>query len=397
MFLRIVAPFAFAYFLSYLFRVVNAVAGPGIVADIGVDAGALGLLTSVYFLTFAAVQLPLGVALDRYGPRLVEAILLLVAACGAVVFAMAGGLPGLVIGRGLIGVGVAAGLMAAFKAYSMAVPTGRLPFVNGIHLAAGGLGALAAGAPAEFTIGLVGWRGLFVALAVLSLAAAALIGALGPRQNRAPTGESLGGQIRSVGATLADPIFLRVAAFCVPSQATALAVQGLWAGPWLRDVQGLDPGTAALVLSLMAVAVIAGFIAFGTLATRAAARGIATLHVGVAGMAAFMVSQAALIALPANWGAAIWCVYAFFATAGILLYPALTAFYPRERGGRVNTALNFLVFTSSFAIQWLVGVAIDALAPSLGLKGAFDAAFIVLLTLQAAGLTLLLARMPTKR
>jgi hypothetical protein len=145
----------------------------------------------------------------------------------------------------------------------------------------------------------------------------------------------------------------------------------------------------------MAVAMIAGFIVIGWFAARAAVRGIPTLHVAIAGMSAFMAAQAALILLPASSGTIVWCVYAFFATSGILLFPALAAFYPRELAGRVNTALNFLVFTSSFAIQWLVGVAVEAYAPALGADGAFDAAFGVLLALQVVGLTVLLVRMPT--
>jgi MFS family permease len=387
---RIVAAFAFGYFLSYIFRVVNAVAGPGIVDELGIDAGQLGLLTSVYFLTFAAAQLPLGIALDRYGPRRVEATLLLVAACGAVVFALAGGLPGLILGRGLIGLGVSAGLMAAFKAYSMTVEHDRLPVVNGIHLAAGGLGALTGGAPAELAIDLLGWRGLFILLAFLSLAGAALIAMFGPRWRGTSAQETLAGQSRAVGAILMDRRFLLVAAFCVPSQATALAVQGLWAGPWLRDVQGLHPGAAAGVLSLMALAMIAGFLLLGGAATRAAKAGFPLLHSAIAGMIAFMAAQAALIVLPVAAGPFVWCAYAFFATSGILLFPALTARYPRELAGRVNTALNFLVFTSSFAIQWLVGVAIDGLSPTLGLDGAFDTVFGFLLAAQAIGLMVLL-------
>ena len=393
---RIIAAFAFGYFLSYLFRVVNAVAGPDIVADIGIDAGALGLLTSIYFLTFAAAQLPLGIALDRYGPRLVEPILLVVAAIGAFAFATADGLPGLILGRGLIGLGVAAGLMAAFKAYSMTVPHGRLPLVNGIHMAAGGLGALAGGAPVDFAIDLVGWRGLFFGLSGLSLFAAAAIAVLGPPWRSLPTNETPGMQIRAVGRILSDAKFLSVAAFCVPSQATALAVQGLWAGPWLREVQGLDGATAAIVLSLMAAAMIAGFLTLGTAAARAATRGVPTVHAAIAGMTAFMIAQAGIIVLPTAAAPATWCLYAFFATSGILLFPALAASYPRELAGRVNTALNFLVFVASFAIQWLVGVAIEMLAPALGIEGAFDVSFAFLLALQVAGLATLLMRMPPR-
>ena len=394
MLLRIVGPFAFAYFLSYLFRVVNAVAGPGLVRDIGVDAGALGLLTSAYFLTFAAAQLPLGVALDRYGPRLVESLLLVVAAAGALVFALSDGFWALAIGRGLIGLGVSAALMGAFKAFSMAAPARRLPTLNGVQLAAGGLGALAGGTPADFIMQTYGWRGLFASLAALSLLAAGLVAVFGPRWQGAPAGERLGRQIRSVGTIIADPVFVRVALFSVPSQATALAVQGLWAGPWLRDVQGLDPATAAAVLSAMAVAMMAGFLGFGTLASRVAARGVATLHVAIGGMVAFMAAQAALILLPVEGGVVTWCLYAFFATSGLLMYPGLAVLYPAHLTGRVNTALNFLVFVGSFAVQWLVGVAIDRFTPSLGLKGAFDMVFVVLLGLQAVGLAFLLPRLP---
>lgn len=396
MLFRIVAAFGFGYFLSYLFRVVNAVAGPDIALEIGIDAASLGFLTSVYFLTFAATQLPLGVALDRYGPRVVEPVLFVVAAIGALIFASADDLFGLSLGRGLIGVGVAAGLMGAFKAYSMTVAPERMPFVNGIHMAAGGLGALAGGAPAEYAIAAFGWRSLFLGLAALSLLAAVLIAVFGPPGRGATRNDRIHEQMRAVGRILTDPLFLSVAAFCVPSQAAALAIQGLWAGPWLRDVQGLDSATAATVLSLMAAAMIFGFLILGSLSARAAARGIPMFRSAVAGMIAFMLVQAALIVSPTSAGTALWCLYAFFATSGILLFPALAASYPREMAGRVNTALNFLVFTSSFAIQWLVGVALDVLSPALGTGGTFKVVFAVLLITQAAGLMVMFVRVLRK-
>jgi sugar phosphate permease len=120
--LQIFLPFAFGYFLSYLYRVINAVLAPDLVADIGLEAAGLGLLTSTYFITFAAFQLPLGVLLDRFGPRKIEAALLLVAGFGAWTFACAESLKGLIIGRALIGLGVSACLMAAFKAFVLWFP-----------------------------------------------------------------------------------------------------------------------------------------------------------------------------------------------------------------------------------------------------------------------------------
>jgi len=239
-----------------------------------------------------------------------------------------------------------------------------------------------------------GWRGLFVGLAALSLLSALLIAVFGPRHQGARAEGTLGGQIKAAGAILVDPVFVRVALFSVPSGATALAIQGLWAGPWLRDVQGLSPSAAAAVLSVMALAMLAGFLGFGTLATRAARHGVPTLHIAIGGMTVFMVMQLALVVLPANAGAVTWCLYAFFSTTSVLVYPALTSHFAGHLAGRVVTALNFLVFVGSFSIQWLTGVAVDGLTPSLELKGAFSAVFLVLIALQAIGLAVLLTRMP---
>ena len=392
--LRVLLPFAFGYFLSYLFRVVNAVAGPPLAAEIGLDAGDLGLLTSIYFLTFGAFQLPLGVLLDRYGPRLVEATLLLFAAAGAGLFALAGDLTSLMIGRGLIGLGVSACLMAAFKAYSLAVPTARLPLVNAIHLAAGGLGALAGGAPSEFVLQAAGWRALFFGLCGLSLLAAMLLAVFVPGQKREAAGERLGDQLRGVIGVFTNPAFVRIAPLSVACLGTALAIQGLWAGPWLRDVAGLSSAMAASVLSLMAVAMVAGFLVFGAITERLRNYRISTLQVTVAGMIVAAGTQALIIVVPAALAPYAWYSYAFFGTAGVLVYPVLTAAFAGHLGGRVITAVNFLVFALSFAVQWAVGEAIDALSPGQGVAGAYQTTFAVLIALQVAALAWFFFRRP---
>ncbi|KPK15769.1 MAG: MFS transporter permease, partial [Nitrospira bacterium SG8_3] len=145
--LRIFVPFAIGYFFSYLYRVVNAVIAPNLVADLNLGPADLGLLTSTYFLTFAAFQLPLGVLLDRFGSRRTEACLLIFAALGAFVFARAESASGLVAGRALIGFGVSSCLMAPFTAYAIWFAKERLPLVNGLQVAVGGIGALTATAP----------------------------------------------------------------------------------------------------------------------------------------------------------------------------------------------------------------------------------------------------------
>jgi MFS family permease len=190
--LRVFVPFAGGYFLSYLYRVVNAVIAPDLVIDLGIGPSALGLLTSTYFIAFASSQLPLGVLLDRFGPRRVEAFLLLFAGLGAFLFSWSGTLAGLVAARAFIGFGVSACLMAAFKAYTLWFAREKWPLVNGFQMAAGGFGALAATAPVESALHHTDWRGLFMVLAVLTLVVAVamiagfiLLGSLAERLSRA--------------------------------------------------------------------------------------------------------------------------------------------------------------------------------------------------------------------
>ena len=129
LFLRVFLPFALGYFISYFFRNVNAIIEADLVGDLGFSAASLGLLTSVYFISFASFQLPLGLLLDRFGPRRTESVLLIFAALGALIFSMAESLSGLILGRLLIGFGVSACLMASFKAYVLWFPPDRLPLI----------------------------------------------------------------------------------------------------------------------------------------------------------------------------------------------------------------------------------------------------------------------------
>src|ERR1700674_3881682 len=173
--LLVFMPFAAGYYLSYLFRVINAVVAKPLTDEMWLDAGQLGLLTAVYFLTFAAIQLPLGVALDRFGPRRVQTGLLMFAAVGALAFAEAPNYPTLVLGRGLIGLGVAGALMAGLKAIAEWFPRDRLALVNGIFIALGAAGAITATAPVEWMLTWTDWRGLFLMLSAVTAVTSILI------------------------------------------------------------------------------------------------------------------------------------------------------------------------------------------------------------------------------
>lgn len=384
--LRVFAPFALGYFISYLYRVVNAVIAPDLISDLSLDAAQLGQLTSVYFFTFAAFQLPLGLLLDRYGPRRTEAVLLLFAASGALVFASAESVAGLTIGRGLIGFGVSACLMAAFKAFTQWFPVGRLPLINGLQMAAGGLGALAATTPVQAALSITDWRGVFVVLAIATLAVACAVFWIVPE--RPPTGgtEGFRSQLRGLKSILASPVFWRIAPWCVTTQAAQLSILSLWSGPWLRDVAGLAGADVAADLAWIAAAMVAGFISMGSIAERLGRWGITPVQVASVAMAIFIVLQAVLLTEPVHLALPVWMAFAFFGTSGIVPYAGLSQRFPAALAGRVNTSLNVLSFSMTFIWQWGIGIIINQW-PMLG--DGFDpagyrAAFAVMIVIQLA-------------
>lgn len=383
--LRIFVPFAFGYFLSYLFRVVNAVISGELTEDLGIDASVLGLLTSVYFLSFAAFQLPLGHLLDKVGPRRTEAVLLLFAAAGALVFANAQSVNGLIVGRLLIGFGVSACLMGAFKAYVEWFPGDRLPLVNGFQMAAGGLGALVATRPVEMMLTVMSWRGVFTLLAVCALLSAALVFFVVPEKsapkNAAPSSE---GGFQGFRVILTSFQFWSVAPLATLSQATILALQSLWVGTWLRDVAGLSRSDAADVLAFMTLAMIAGFVVLGAFADRLGRQGYSTTTIAVGGMTLAMFPQLAVVLGSAFVSSLIWVPIGFLGSTGIITYAALSQTFPKGLAGRVITALNLLVFVGAFVIQWGMGGIINRWQTEAGgyEETGYQVAFGLMLALQ---------------
>ena len=204
---RLVPAYAAGYFLSYGLRSVNAVIAPELMQELNISAAGLGLLTSAYFLGFGLFQLPLGLLLDRFGPRRVEAALLLVAASGCTLFALGTHLQALALGRALIGLGVSACLMASFKAFSQWFPIDRLPALTATIMVAGGLGALSASVPVEAALPLLGWRGVFFLVAALLVLASGFLMTMPLLAFCAPglcDGGWLHGDPGFVGGSLAD-------------------------------------------------------------------------------------------------------------------------------------------------------------------------------------------------
>lgn len=397
----ILFPFALGYYLSYLFRVVNAVLSPDLVAELGLGPDDLGLLTASYFITFAAAQIPLGLLLDRYSPQKIEALLLLVAALGAILFALGETRAQLIFGRGLIGLGVSACLMAAFKSFTQWFPVERLPLVNGVIMAAGGLGALTATAPVEAALRITDWRGVFLVLSAATLVTAATVFLLVPAHRVDSKGETLVGQLHGIRQVFTDGYFWKLAPFAMISQSSFISIQSLWSGPWLRDLGGLSREAAADTLLLVAAAMMAGFLSIGLLADRLARVGIRPVRVAVIGMSLFMLIQAWIILAPTTgWERVLWMLFGFFGTSGIVNYAVLSQHFPRHLSGRANTAVNLLVFVAAFLLQWTSGVIIDLWPQTESgryAESGYQLAFGSLLLLQLIALCWYLIPLPAKR
>lgn len=359
--LRVFLPFAAAYLLAYLLRVVNAVAGAPLRAEMGLSTSQLGLVTSVYFFGFALSQIPLGVMMDRYGPRRVQASVLLVAALGCVLFALAADFGDLLVGRALMGVGASMSLMAPFTAYRHWFSAQHMPIVVGIHTACGALGASLGGGPTEWLIAEVGWRGVFVLLAGLVLVASALVFAAVPRRHEPTVGVPVGRLVREMGRILTSRGLWRIAPVAASSQAGMLSIVSLWTGPWLRDVAGMSPATAATWLSIISGGLVFGFVFWGIVAGRAARAG-RMLDVVIAGSLTYTLIGLFIIVLPPERAAPLWIVYIATGAVGAQSYGVATAVFAPEMAGRVNTALNFMVFFFAFLVQWGFGVLLDLFA-----------------------------------
>ena len=359
----VLLPFAFGYFLSYLSRVINAVIADDLAADLGVEAGALGVLTASYFIAFAAFQIPLGVLLDRYGPRRVEAALLIVAGLGSLWFATATSVFELTLARAAIGLGMSACLMAAFKANLLWWPIARLPLLNGVSLACGGIGAIAGSTPVAALLHVTDWRTLFLGMAALIFASsAALLLVTPPDPMRRGSAVTVRDQVQVLRRILAHRQFWRVAAVSVTVQSVALAYLSLWAAEWLRGVDGAAEDTVATAMQNMAIAMTVGYALTGVITDRLHRLGIGPDRVLALACGLFIVNLGILVVPGFGLSAIHWPAFALLGTASVLGYPILSAVFPGTMAGRVNTALNLLCFVLAFAIQSGVGFAIDALA-----------------------------------
>jgi MFS family permease len=368
------------------------VLAPSLVGEFGISAEQLGFLTGVYFFSFGLFQIPLGVLLDRFGPRRVNASLLLLAAAGALLFSKASTYEGLVLARALIGLGVSACLMASIQAFILWFPPERMSTMIALAYSMGGLGAIAASAPLEIALRHFSWREVFEVLAAFTIFLSGIFALLVPEHPGARKPAGLRGQLAGLAAIARDGAFWRVAIAIGTTQCAVVSLFTLWITAWLRDVAGYDPAAAAQGLGVVALALIAGYFFFGRVADLLARRGRSQLPLFVGGVAGALVFLG-LLAFGATRGALIlWSAFVFCGTGATLAHSIATRRYPREMAGRINTALNTFTFFGIFIGQWATGAILNLWPPTgVGSNAGYDPrgytwALAALWIVQAAGL-----------
>jgi predicted MFS family arabinose efflux permease len=361
--LRALLPFALGYFISYLFRAVNQVIAPDLIAELDLSPGELGGLTAAYLFGFTLFQLPLGLLLDRFGPRRVQTALLLVSAAAAALFALARDPWSLTVARGILGLGLCGCLMSAFKANAIWLPISRVALGNSTTMAIGALGVVTATSPADWLAQLIGWRSMFQLLAAATVGVALLIYFCVPREQRAEgqSGgrETLSAQLRVIGRIVRDGVFWRVTPMVATVSGAFIAIQTLWAGRWLSDVAVLDRTSVANVLFVMAIGFVIGSLTTGWIADRAQRRGFTIALVVGCSFLLFAFSQL-LVILHAPVPAFLpWFLFGFAGQAANLGYTTLAAHFGTGAAGRAQSTANLLLFATAWALQWGIGAVLD--------------------------------------
>ena len=370
--------FAAAYTLSALVRAIIATLSPVLSQEFTLQSRDLGLLAGGYFLGFAATQLPLGTWLDKHGPKRVIVCFLAVAVLGCLAFSMATSFAGLLLGRVLIGMGVSACLMAPLTGFRRWLDAPSLLRANSWMLMSGSLGMLASTLPVQWLLPLVGWRALFWMLAGLVFLAMLVIALVVPTwklESAVATGTQPG-----YTEVWSNRYFQKMSPLAFINYGGLVAIQTLWAGPWMIKVAGYTPLQAATGLFYLNATMLVTFWGWGLANPYLAKRGWHTDRLIAWGVPVSLLILAVNIWGGASTGWLGWTAFCVASTVISLSQPAVGMAFKPALAGRALSGFNLVIFSGVFTVQWGIGLLVDAFA-ALGLAriASFQAAFSVFL------------------
>lgn len=373
--------FAAAYFCSALVRAITATLSPVLTQDFSLHARDLGLLAGGYFLGFAATQLPLGTWLDRHGPKRVILSFLSVAVLGCLAFSLATNFAWLLAARVLVGMGVSACLMAPLTGYRRWFEPGTVLRANSWMLMTGSLGMLASTLPVQWLMPVTGWRPLFWILAAMIVLSMAAIAWVAPAWK---TGHAAG-PAEAAGEAGYAPIwrsryFRKMTPMAFFNYGGLVAVQTLWAGPWMVKVAGYTPLQAATGLFYINATMLLTFWSWGMVNPWLSRQGWSADRLITWGVPVSIAVLAFNIAAGASTGWLGWALFCVGCSVMGLAQPAVGMAFKPSLAGRALSAYNLMIFAGVFVVQWGIGLLIDVFAAlGLGTVASFQAAMAVLL------------------
>ena len=364
--IAVFAVLALAYFLSALIRAITATLAPTLVQELSLNAADLGLLAGAYFLGFSLTQLPLGAWLDRKGPKWVESLLLLAAIAGCVAFSQATSFTGLMLARVLCGVGLSACLMAPLTGYRRWFAPATLMRANSWMLMLGALGTVASTLPVQWLLPIMGWRPIFLILAASVAASVLLILWQLPLWTQAPvaTTQASGNPASGYAEIWRHPYFRRLTPLGFFGYGGLIAIQTLWASPWMVRVAGFSPAQATSGLFWISLAMLLTYWLWGLANPWFARHHIGANRLIQQGVPLSLAPLVLLAASGAAWPAGapwLWGLFCVLATVCTVAQPAVGMAFAAALAGRALTAYNLVVFCGVFAVQWGMGLAIEAL------------------------------------
>lgn len=383
------------YMISQFLRNSIGVIGPDLARDFDLSAGDLSWLSSIFFFAFAAAQIPVGVAIDRFGPRATILATAGLTLAGAAIFASAPGPALLLVGRALLGLGCSSFYMGSLSIYAREFSHARFGQLTGMQLGAGNLGTLIATAPLAAAAAAWGWRGAFWGVAAVSAAASLLVvlfvhESAHARAARLARAETFSQSLAGVGRAIRVPEFWSIFYMQIVTYSPFAAVLGLWAAPWLAQVYGVEPAERGAMLFALALAQIAGLFFWGAL-DRPMRSYKRPAMIAILGSIAAL-ATAALFDLPRGGLMAFFVAYGFLNAASPLITAHGRMLFPPELTARGLTLMNIGTIGGVWLQQWITGHVIDLFPYTQGPSGrlypaaAYHAVFGVMAAQLAVGL-----------
>ncbi len=361
-FFNVTLPLAFVNFINQSSRAIMALIGPLLALEYGLSAADLGLLAAILFVAYGLMQLPVGVALDLYGPRRVQTAAAALASLGFLLSALSTGPLMLGMGRVITGLGIASGLIGLIKAHSMWFPRERVAALTGAGVFIGGMGGLMVTLPMQGLLPFIGWRGAFWLLAAIAGLVSVWIYLVVPDSESRGSRKPLWAEIREFGPIYRAPVFIRVVPAIVVLNAMHFTYQGLWVGPWLRDVAGMGDAARATTLLFYALGGMFGNLVGGQLGSALQARGRSAMLVPIMAMCGMLTLQVLLVVLAPSevWLVTLlWIGFACCGSTSAVAYSAVAQAYPVQLAGRVSTAVNATMLALVFLFQSAIGALLD--------------------------------------